>query len=353
MKALILAGGEGTRLRPITHTNAKQLVPVANKPILFYGIEALVKAGIRDIGIIVGDTRKEVEEAVGNGSRWKCRTTFIPQEAPLGLAHAVKIARPFLKKDPFVMYLGDNLLKDGVVEWVNMFKKQKPNAQILVTRVPHPEQFGVVEMSGPRVTKLVEKPRRPKSDLVLVGVYMFDHHIFESIETLKPSSRGELEITDAIQSLVDRGLNVTAHVITGWWKDTGNMAALLEANGLILETLESSNEGTVSDNSKIEGRVVIEKGAVITNSTVRGPAIIGCKTRITNSFIGPFSSIYHDVVIENSSLEHSIVLERSRISNIPQIADSLIGQNVEIVRSDKKPSACRIMVGDSSRVEIP
>jgi glucose-1-phosphate thymidylyltransferase len=219
--------------------------------------------------------------------------------------------------------------------------------------VPHPEQFGVVEMSGGRVVRLVEKPQKPNSDLVLVGVYMFDHHIFESIEKLKPSERGELEITDAIQSLVDRGLNVTAHVINGWWKDTGNITSLLEANGLILETLESSNAGTVSENSKIEGRVIIEKGAVIDNSTVRGPAIIGCDTKVTNSYIGPFSAIYHDVLIENSSVEHSIILEKSRISNVPQIQDSLIGQNVQIVRSEKKPHAFRIMVGDSSRVEIP
>ena len=331
MRALILAGGEGTRLRPITHTNAKQLIPIANKPVLFYGLEALAEAGVTDIGIIVGDTRKEIERAVGDGSRWGVKITMIPQEAPLGLSHAVKIARPFLKKDPFVVYLGDSLLKDGVAKWVKLFEKEAPNAQILVSRVPHPEQFGVVEMSGGCVVRVIEKPKRPKSDLALVGVYMFDHHVFESIEKLKPSERGELEITDAIQSLVDRGLNVTAHIISGWWKDTGSRATLLEANDLILKTLESANEGTISKNSKIEGRVVIEKGAIIDNSAVKGPAIIGCNSRVINSRIGPLTSIYHDVKIENSSIEHSIVLEKSRIFNVPLIMDSLIGQNIEVI----------------------
>jgi glucose-1-phosphate thymidylyltransferase len=353
VKGLVLAGGEGTRLRPITHTNAKQLVPVANKPILFYGLEALVKAGVKDIAMIVGETRKEIEQAVGDGSHWGAKITFIPQEAPLGLAHAVKIAQPFLQKEPFVMYLGDNLLRDGIADWVELFRKQKPNAQVLLTQVPHPEQFGVVEMEAGRVVRLVEKPKQPKSNLALVGIYMFDHTVFDSIDRLKPSWRGELEITDAIQSLVDRGLRVEAHVIDGWWKDTGHLSDLLEANRLILETMEISNQGSILGQCKIEGRVVIEKGAVIQDSILRGPVIIGQNTKVTHSYVGPFSSVYHDVVIENSAVEHSIILENSRIVNVPRLADSLIGQNAEVVRSLEKPSAYRVMVGDSSRVEIP
>lgn len=353
MKALVLAGGEGTRLRPITHTNAKQLVPVANKPILFYGLEALVNAGITDIGVIVGETKNEIKEALGDGSHWGARIKLIPQEAPLGLAHAVKIAESFLKRDPFVMYLGDNLLRDGIKKWVELFRKQKPNAQILLTPVTHPERFGVAELKEGRVVRLVEKPKEPKTNLALVGIYMFDDHIFESIKKLKPSGRGELEITDAIQSLVDRGLNVQAHVINGWWKDTGHVSDLLEANRLILETLESANRGSVSNDSKIEGRVIIEKGAVVQGSTLRGPIVVGQNTKIINSYIGPFTSIYHGVTVEGSSIEHSIILQDSHIINIPRLADSLIGQNVELVRSTQKPSACRVMVGDSSRVEIP
>jgi len=353
MKGLVLAGGKGTRLRPITHTNAKQLVPVANKPILHYGIEALVKAGIIDIVVIVGDTHKEIEASLGDGSRWGAKIEFKTQDVPLGLAHAVKIAKPFLKKDPFVMYLGDNLLRDGIDDLVKTFQTEKPNAQILLAKVEHPEQFGVAELKDGKVVRLVEKPKQPKSNLALVGIYMFDHHIFESIENLKPSWRNELEITDAIQSLLDRGLVVRPHITSGWWKDTGRLSDLLEANQLILETKEAKNEGQILGDCKIEGRVVIEKGAVIKNSTLRGPIIIGEETTITNSFIGPYSSIYHHVTVENSEVENSILLEHSRIINVARLEDSLIGQKAEVIRSPQKPSAYRIMIGDSSRIEIP
>jgi glucose-1-phosphate thymidylyltransferase len=351
MKALVLAGGKGTRLRPITHTSAKQLVPVANKPVLFYGLEAIAACGINEVGIIVGDTRDEIKAAVGDGSKFGIKVTYIPQEAPLGLAHAVKIARDFIKDDDFVMYLGDNLIRDGIKPFVDEFRQNKPNSQILLAKVPNPQSFGVVELRDGRVVKLVEKPKQPKSDLALVGVYMFDKNIFKAVSAIKPSGRGELEITDAIQYLVENGFDVAPHVITGWWKDTGKLEDMLEANRIILDTLSPLNEGR-TENSTIDGKVVIQNGAEIINSTVRGPAIIGENCRIVNSFIGPFTSVYFNTVIENSEIEHSIILENSRITDVKRIEDSLIGQNVEVLRSEKKPVAYRIMVGDSSRVEI-
>ena len=352
MKALILAGGKGTRLRPITNTSAKQLLPVANKPILFYGIEAIVNAGIKDIGIIVGDTKKDIKEAVGDGSRWGARVTYIEQEAPLGLAHAVKISQDFMKGDSFIMYLGDNLIKDGITSLVEEFSKGKPNAQILLAKVPNPQQFGVVELKGDKVVRLVEKPKDPPSDLALVGVYMFDSNIFKAVNAIKPSWRNELEITDAIQYLVTEGYTVKPYEIKGWWKDTGKLEDILEANRIILESMEGKIEGEVDDKSKIEGKVTLGKGSKIINSTVRGPAVIGENTRIVNSYIGPFTSIYFGLDIENSEIEHSILLENTRISEISRIEDSLIGQNVRIQKSGKKPQAYRIMVGNSSRIEL-
>ncbi len=352
MKALILSGGKGTRLRPITHTNAKQLIPIANKPILFYGIEAIKEAGITDIGIIVGETREDVKQAVGNGDKWGVKITYIEQDEPLGLAHAVKIAEDFIGRDSFVMYLGDNLIKDGIKALVTEFKQNKPNAQILLAKVPHPEQFGVAELANGKVIRLEEKPVYPKSDLALVGVYMFDSSIFDAVKNIRPSSRNELEITDAIQYLIDQKKVVHPHVVTGWWKDTGKLEDMLEANSIILDTFTFKNEGRVDSASKIEGKVVIEKGAVIEGSTVRGPAIIGENARIINSYIGPYTSVYFGSHIESSEIEHSIILENSQIVDIKRIADSLIGQNVEIVKSHTRPQAYRIMVGDSSKIEI-
>lgn len=352
MKALILSGGKGTRLRPITHTNAKQLIPIANKPILFYGIEAIKEAGITDIGIVVGETRGEIRQAVGDGSRWGVRVTYIEQEAPLGLAHAVKIAESFLGEESFVMYLGDNIIKDGIKSLVAEFRKNQPNAQILLAHVPHPEQFGVAELSAGRVTRLEEKPKEPKSDLALVGVYMFDHSIFEAVNSIKPGFRSEYEITDAIQYLINHQKAVHPHIVTGWWKDTGKLEDMLEANSIILDMLSFSNEGEVDSSSCIEGKVVIEKGAVIAGSTIRGPVIIGEKASIINSYIGPYTSIYYGTKVSSSEIEHSIVLENSSIEDIKRIEDSLIGQNVQVVKSHRKPQAYRIMVGDSSRVEL-
>jgi len=352
MKALVLSGGKGTRLRPITHTSAKQLVPIANKPILFYGLEAIAEAGIKDVGIIVGDTKVEIKEAVGNGEKWKLNVTYIEQEAPLGLAHAVKIAEDFIANEDFVMYLGDNLLKDGIKTIVDEFNKNKPNAQILLAKVKEPQQFGVAELKNGCVVRLEEKPIKPKSDLALVGVYLFDKNIFNAVKNIKPSKRNELEITDAIQYLIDNGLKVSPHTISGWWKDTGKLEDMLEANRLILETKKQTINGSVDAESKIEGNVVIEKGAQIKNSCIRGPVIIGENTKIFNSYVGPYSSIYYNCIVSESEIEHSIVLENSVIKDIKRLEDSLIGQNVSIKKTDKRPAAYRIMVGDSSKVEI-
>lgn len=354
MKGLILSGGKGTRLRPITHTSAKQLIPIANKPILFYGIEALKEAGIEEIGIVVGDTKNEIKSACEDGSKWGVKITYIEQEAPLGLAHAVKISQDFLKDEPFIMYLGDNLVKDGVVKFVNEFKAESPNALILLAKVEHPEQFGVAELDeNGQIKRLVEKPKVPKSDLALVGVYLFDSHIFEAVNAITPSWRNELEITDAIQYLIDHNLNVHPHIITGWWKDTGKLEDILEANRIILETISPKIEGFVDNNSKIDGRVVIEKDAQIINSTIRGPVIIGENTKIVNSYIGPFTSIYYNVNIRNSEIEHSIILENTSILDIGiRIEDTLVGKDVEIIKSEHKPKAYRFMLGDGSKVGI-
>jgi glucose-1-phosphate thymidylyltransferase len=327
-------------------------VPVANKPILFYGLESIAAAGIKDVGIIVGDTRKEIKAAVGDGSRWGLKVTYIEQEAPLGLAHAVKISQEFMGEDSFVMYLGDNLIKNGITSIVNEFEQKRSNAEILLAQVPDPNQFGVAELKDGKVFRLEEKPKEPKSDLALVGVYLFDKNIFTAVNAIQPSSRGELEITDAIQYLVDHGYTVHPHIVEGWWKDTGKLEDMLEANCLILETKEKQILGEVDAVSKIDGKVVIEKGARIINSSLRGPVIIGENTIVKDSYIGPFTSIYHDVTIVNSEIEHSIVLENSKINDIKRLEDSLIGQNVTVCRTEIKPAAYRIMVGDSSKVEI-
>jgi glucose-1-phosphate thymidylyltransferase len=355
VKALVLAGGEGTRLRPITHTSAKQLVPVANKPILFYGLEHIAEAGIKQVGIIVGDTGAEIRAAVGDGGRWGIEATFIEQEQPLGLAHCVLIARDFLGDDDFVMYLGDNLLRQGVKSLVGDFEANRAGAaaQILLARVPDPERFGVAEL-GPdgEIVGLVEKPAAPPSDLALVGVYLFDKRVHEAVRALRPSARGELEITEAIQWLVDHGHRVRHQVLEGYWKDTGELDALLEGNRLVLETFEPRIDGSVDERSKILGRVVVQEGATVVASTIRGPAIIGEGTRVEHSFVGPFTSIYYGCEIIRSEIEHSVVLEQSRIVDMQRIEDSLIGKQVEVVRSGARPYAHRLMLGDHSRVDL-
>ena len=358
MKALVLAGGSGTRLRPITHTSAKQLVPVANKPIMFYGIEAMVAAGIREIGIVVGDTKAEVMETVGDGSRWGVSITYLPQDAPRGLAHGVVIAREFLGDDDFVMYLGDNLLEQDLVAFVRQFEDARreptpPSAQILLKKVPDPQRFGVAVLNAEGdVVRLVEKPVDPPSDLALVGVYLFDRTIHDAVAAIEPSPRGELEITDAIQWLVDHGGRVRAEQLDGWWIDTGKLTPLLEANRLLLERIETRVEGKVDEASVLDGRVVIEAGAIVVNSTIRGPVVVGTGTTVTDSFIGPFSAVAAGCEILRSEIEHSVIMERSRVIDVPRLEDSLVGRDAVVMRTSARPRALRLMVGDHCQIDI-
>jgi glucose-1-phosphate thymidylyltransferase len=355
MKGLILSGGKGTRLYPITYTSAKQLVPVANKPVLFRVIEAIRDAGIDDIGIVVGDTAREIKEAVGTGRQWDVNITYIQQDAPLGLAHAVKVSRDFLGDDKFVMFLGDNVIQGGISDLIRQFEGSEYNCQIVLTPVENPSRYGVAELDPDtrRIIRLVEKPRDPPSNLILVGIYMFDEHVWEAVNAITPSWRGELEITDAIQYLVDAGYDVYPYVHRGWWIDTGEAGEMLEANDLVLDEIDHQIEGYVDRDSQVNGKVTIEKGAEIINSRIRGPAIVGEDARIINSYIGPFTSIYHHVTIENSEIEHSIVLENSEIIDIPyRIADSLIGRQSKITRSPIKPKALKLTLGDHSNVGI-
>lgn len=352
LKGLVLSGGAGTRLRPITHTSAKQLVPVANKPVLFYGLEALRDAGIREVGIIIGDTGDEIREAVGDGSALGIEATFIPQSAPLGLAHAVLVAADFLGDDPFVMYLGDNLLRDGITPLVDEFRSSGPDAMILLQHVPNPSSYGVAVLDGERVVNLEEKPAEPASDLALVGVYMFTPAILDAARAIRPSARGELEITDAIQHLIDQGRRVEPHVVTGWWKDTGRVEDLLEANRLVLDVIEPRVEGELVD-SRIEGRVIIEQGARLVGSHVRGPAVIGRDSVVENAYIGPYSSISTGCVVRRAEIEHSILLERVHVEDLDaRVESSLIGRDVTISRTDAKPLAYRFVLGDSSVIGL-
>ncbi len=358
MKALILAGGAGTRLRPITHTRAKQLVPVANKPILFYGIEAMVAAGITEIGVIVGDTRDEVMAALGDGSTFGASMTFIPQDEPLGLAHCVLIARDFLGDDDFVMYLGDNLMEQDLGAFVAAFGHARngaepPEAQILLKQVPDPHRFGIATLdSDGHVVQLVEKPDDPPSDLALVGVYLFTKRVHDAVAAIEPSSRGELEITDAIQWLIDEGELVRCELLTGWWIDTGKLTPLLEANRLLLEKIEPSVAGVVDDASVIEGRVEIAEGARIENSTIRGPVAIGRGTHVSDSFIGPFSAVGNDCVVSHSEIEHSVIMDGSSVTDIARLEDSLIGSHARVARTRQKPRALRLMVGDHCQIDV-
>ena len=354
LKGLILSGGRGTRLRPITYTSAKQLVPVANKPVLFYGIEALAAAGIEEIGIIISpETGAEIRAAAGDGERFGVSITYIEQDAPLGLAHAVLTAEPFLADSAFVMYLGDNMLRNGVTELVSTFRSEEPDALILLTPVKDPENYGVAELDGAnRVTRLVEKPPQPTTDLALVGVYMFTPSIFGAARAIEPSGRGELEITDAIQHLVDGGLRVDPHIVHGWWKDTGQVQDMLEANHLILDDLEERIDGELVD-SRVEGRVVVESGARLERATVRGPAVIGAGALLRDAYIGPYTAIGPGVHIESAEVEYSIVLEGSSIENLEgRIEASLVGKNVAIKRSPAMPRAYRFVVGDNAEIEI-
>jgi len=354
LKGLILSGGKGTRLRPITHTSAKQLVPVANKPVLFYGIEAMAEAGIREVGIIIApETGEEIRTAAGDGSRFGVEITYIVQDEPLGLAHAVLTAEPFLGAAPFVMYLGDNLLQGGIAELVAAFREHEPDALILLTPVPDPENYGVAELADGAVVRLVEKPREPATDLALVGVYMFTAGIHDAARAIAPSGRGELEITDAIQHLVDTGRRVEPHIVRGWWKDTGRLEDMLEANRLILDTIEARVDGELVD-SHVDGRVVVEAGARLERSTVRGPAIIGAGARLLDAYVGPYTAIAERCVVENAEVEHSILLEGASVRGLDgRMESSLLGRGVAIRRDDGQPRAYRFMVGDTSEISIP
>ncbi|WP_026924268.1 glucose-1-phosphate thymidylyltransferase [Glycomyces arizonensis] len=353
MKALVLSGGAGTRLRPITHTSAKQLVPVANKPVLFYGLEAIAEAGITEVGIVVGDTAEEIRAAVGDGSELGIEVTYIPQEAPLGLAHAVLIAEDFLGEDDFVMYLGDNFIVGGISGLVDEFRADRPDAQILLTQVSNPKAFGVAELDEHgKVIGLEEKPAHPKSDLALVGVYLFTPAIHEAVRSIEPSWRGELEITHAIQWLIERDLHVRSTTIYGYWKDTGNVTDMLEVNRTVLETLEPALDGEVDEASEIIGRVQIHQTAKVSGSRIVGPAIIGPGAVINDSYVGPFTSISENCRIEDAEVEYSILLKDSSIVGVRRVEASLIGRNVEITPAPRVPAAHRLVIGDYSKVQI-
>jgi glucose-1-phosphate thymidylyltransferase len=354
VKALVLAGGSGTRLRPITHTSSKQLVPVANKPILFYGLEAIAAAGITDVGVIVGSTAAEIEAAVGDGSRFGLDVTYIPQSEPLGLAHAVLIARDFLGDDDFVMYLGDNFVLDGITDVVREFRKDRCDAQILLTRVPDPTAFGVavIDAQG-RVTALEEKPSRPRSDLAVAGVYLFGPRVHDAVRAISPSRRGELEITDALQWMIDQQLAVRSTVITGYWKDTGNVTDMLEVNRILLERIDTRIDGDVDDTSEIIGRVRIEAGARIRGSRIVGPAVIGAGSVVTDSYVGPSTSVAENCRITGSEIEYSIVLRDSSFEGIRRVEASLIGRNVQVSLAPRLPATHRLVIGDHGRVHLP
>jgi glucose-1-phosphate thymidylyltransferase len=360
LKGLILSGGKGTRLRPITHTSAKQLVPVANKPVLFYGIEAMAEAGIEQVGIIIApETGPEIEAVVGDGSTFGVLVSYIVQDEPRGLAHAVLTAEPFLASSPFVMYLGDNLLQGGISDLVTAFREHAPDALILLTPVPDPEHYGVAELSddGPgkvgRVVRLVEKPSQPATDLALVGVYMFTSAVHDAARAISPSARGELEITDAIQHLVDSGMRVEPHIVRGWWKDTGRLEDMLEANRLILDNLVERVEGELID-SQVDGRVVIEHGARLERTIVRGPAIVGAGARLSDCYIGPYTAIGEGCTISGAEVEHSILLAGCSVTDLDgRMESSLLGRNVTVRRGERQPRAYRFMVGDNSDISIP
>ena len=354
LKGLILSGGAGTRLRPITHTSAKQLVPVANKPVLFYGIEALVDAGVKEIGIIIApETGEEIREAAGDGSRFGAEITYIVQDEPAGLAHAVLTAEDFIGSSPFVMYLGDNLLRDGLRNLVSTFTEHEPDTLILLTPVDDPQSYGVAELDGEKIVRLIEKPKDPPSNLALVGVYLFSNLIFEAARSLEPSWRGELEITEAIDKLIDEGRNVRSEVVRGWWKDTGQLADMLEANRLVLEELVTEIEGEVDEASKVEGRLVLGPGAKLERSVVRGPAVIGAGAHVEDAYIGPYTSIGDGVHVRRSEVENSIVLSGSVVEDLgTRMEASLLGKEVKLTRSEGMPKTLRLLVGDKSEIKL-
>ncbi len=354
LKGLILTGGKGLRLRPFTYTGAKQLVPLANKPILFYAIEELVSCGITEIGLVVGETQGQVRSEVGDGSRFGASISYIEQESPLGIAHGIKISEDFLNDSPFVLFLGDNFIKEGIARYVEQFQSGSHNALVLLCPVDRPQDFGVAEFQGERLVRVVEKPAEPPSDLAVIGIYFFDQTVFDAVRRIQPSARNELEITDSIQRLIDDGRDVAAEVISGRWIDTGKHDDLLAANHLILEDVQPAMLGSCDNASKLQGRVVIQKDAQIINSKINGPAIIGERTRIVNSYIGPFTSIYHDCVISDTEIADSVVLENTKIEALThRIEQSLIGRSVELSGRARWPHGYTLILGDFSKVDMP
>jgi glucose-1-phosphate thymidylyltransferase len=354
LKGLILSGGKGSRLRPFTYTSAKQLVPIANKPVLFYAIEQLVECGIRDIAIVVGDTADQIRAAVGDGAAFGANVEYIEQDAPLGIAHAVKIARDFMGETPFVLYLGDNFLIGGVKSFVDRFRENRANCQILLHPVKNPEAFGIAEFVDGRLTRIVEKPSSPPSNLAVIGIYMFDRHVFEAVDRIKPSARGELEITDTIQYLIDKGLNVQAEALDRYWIDTGKMDDILEANRMVLQSLPPSNRGEVDERSRVYEPVILEEGARVTNSVLRGPLIIGADTEVVDSFIGPFTSINHHCRLKGVRVGGSIILENTVIEDTHwPIEHSLIGRYVTLRGGQAVGGSYSLTLGDHSQIEMP
>lgn len=355
MKAIILCAGRGTRLRPLTFSNAKHLIPIANKPVMLYGLEAIVAAGITEVGVIVGENRSEFVRALGDGERWGIKITYIVQEEPKGLAHAARFARDFVQNEPFLMYLGDNIFQAGMKEAVKLYAAHRPNAVTFLYEVEDPRPYGVAELEGDQVVRVVEKPKEPKSRWILTGAYIFEPLVFDVIAQLKPSQRGEYEITDAIQGLVDRGARVMPYFVPGWWVDTGNASDMLRANRLILRQIETKVEAhvLVDERSTIVGDVILGQGAEIRNSTVRGPAIIGPRSHIVNSFVGSFTSIGQDVTIEHSEIEHSIVMDGCTIGNIQgRIDDSVFGRNISLQRADGLPRSHKFLLADDSQISL-
>ena len=353
MKALIASGGRGTRLRPITHTRNKHLIPIANKPILHYAIEAAAEAGIREIGIVVNADSREVPEAIGDGSRWGVSITYIGQPTPGGLAQVVALGEPFIGKDRFIFYLGDNMVVGGVKRFIEEFEKSRCNCFLTLAKVRDPERFGVPEIRDGRIVAVEEKPAHPKSSYAVAGIYLYDNHIFDAVKNITPSARGELEISDAHQYMIGKGLNVGYAEITGWWKDTGKPTDLLEANRLVLDNITTAVRGEVDERSTVAGKVIIEKGAKVVNSVIRGPAIIGTGCHIEDSYIGPFSSIGNNTTVKGSEVEYSIILRDCRLANVGiRLEGSILGNDVEIVEGTGKPRVHRFMIGDQSRVEL-
>jgi glucose-1-phosphate thymidylyltransferase len=351
MRGLILAGGHGTRLRPITHTRAKQLVPIANKPIIHYAVESMVEAGIKEIGVIIGKNGADIIESLRNGSDFGAELYYLKQEFPLGLADCVRIAKDFLADDSFVMYLGDNMIEISLSEFLN--KPTAAAAKILLCKVDNPRQFGVADIDEHgKIVKLVEKPSEPPSDLALVGVYVFSPEIHKAVEAIKPSARGELEITDAIQWLLDAGMEVDYEVLSGWWIDTGKKDSLIECNRLVLDTINRSVNCTIDEDTVIEGRVSIHETAFIANSRISGPVIIGKDTEIRNAYIGPYTAIGDNCEIVSSEIENSVVMDGSSIIGIRKLSDSLIGKNTSVIPSPNKPLTTRLMVGDDCTIEL-